>query len=144
MVTVCVCSKLKRGWKSVVFTNKLWKNPRHFVGVFNKTTIPLALVGYEMIISNPTLRASLAIIYPLIQRTLVEWLLISDVKQSSLLKIVPREPRGLGGALNPNLHLWIFTSVSVSYNYDMSYPIFPRQTVHNLVLNTLVLNYLML
>ena len=30
-------------------------------GVFNKTIIPLALVGYDMIIANSTLRASLAI-----------------------------------------------------------------------------------
>ena len=31
------------------------------VGVFNKTIIPLALVGYEIIIANSALRASLAI-----------------------------------------------------------------------------------
>ena len=30
-------------------------------GVFNKTIIPFALVGYEMIIANSALRASLAI-----------------------------------------------------------------------------------
>ena len=30
------------------------------MGVFNKTIIPLALVGYEMIIANSALRASLA------------------------------------------------------------------------------------
>ena len=30
-------------------------------GVFNKAIIPLALVGYEMIIANSALRASLAI-----------------------------------------------------------------------------------
>ena len=48
MVTVLVCSKLK--------TNKVGKNSRHSVGVFDKTIIPLALVGYEMIIaiSYPT------------------------------------------------------------------------------------------
>ena len=34
---------------------------REFVGVFNKTIIPLAVVGYEMIIANSALRASLAI-----------------------------------------------------------------------------------
>ena len=34
------------------FTNKFGKNSRYFVGVFNKTIIPLALVGYEMIIAN--------------------------------------------------------------------------------------------
>ena len=33
----------------------------YFGGVFNKTIIPLALVGYEMIIANSALRASLAI-----------------------------------------------------------------------------------
>ena len=32
-----------------------------FGGVFDKTVIPLALVGYEMIIANSALRASLAI-----------------------------------------------------------------------------------
>ena len=36
---------------------------RDFVGVFNKTIIPLALVGYEMIIANSALRASI-ISYP--------------------------------------------------------------------------------
>ena len=34
-------------------------------GVFNKTIIPLALVGYEMIIANSALRASLAIYHPI-------------------------------------------------------------------------------
>ena len=33
----------------------------NFWGVFHKTIIPLALVGYEMIIANSTLCASLAI-----------------------------------------------------------------------------------
>ena len=33
------------------------------MGVFNKTIIPLALVGYEMIIANPALRVSLAIFH---------------------------------------------------------------------------------
>ena len=33
----------------------------YFGGVFNKRIIPLALVGYEMIIANAALRASLAI-----------------------------------------------------------------------------------
>ena len=35
----------------------------YFGGVFNKTIILLALVGYEMIIANSALRASLAIYY---------------------------------------------------------------------------------
>ena len=52
--------KIKTSWKSVVFTNEVGKNSRYFVGVFNKTIIPLALVGYEMIIANWALRASLA------------------------------------------------------------------------------------
>ena len=47
-----VCWKLKISWKAVVFTNKVGKNSRYFVGVFNKTIIPLSLVGYEMIIAN--------------------------------------------------------------------------------------------
>ena len=41
-----------------------------FWGVFNKTVIPLALVGYEMIIANSALRASLAI-YHLISNALL-------------------------------------------------------------------------
>ena len=47
----------KTSWKSVVFTNIVGKKSRYFVGVFNKTIIPLALVGYEMLIidnSYPT------------------------------------------------------------------------------------------
>ena len=47
--------------KSVVFADKVGKNSRYFVGLLNKTIIPLALVGYEMIIANSVLRASLAI-----------------------------------------------------------------------------------
>ena len=46
----------------------------YFRGVFNKTIIPLALVGYEMIIANSALRTLLAI-YMLsshIQRALME------------------------------------------------------------------------
>ena len=39
----------------------------YFGGVFNKTIIPLALVGYEMIIANSVLGASLAI-YHLISK----------------------------------------------------------------------------
>ena len=36
----------------VAFTNKVGKNSRYFVGVFNETIIPLALIGYEMIIAT--------------------------------------------------------------------------------------------
>ena len=46
--------KIKNKLKSVVFTNEAGNNSRYFVGVFNKTVISLALVGYEMIISYPT------------------------------------------------------------------------------------------
>ena len=65
MVTVRVCSKLNTSWKSVVFTNKVGKNSRYFVGVFNKTIIPLALVGYEMIIakSYPTCTRGMIVNY---------------------------------------------------------------------------------
>ena len=49
------CTRLlkikKKILRSVVFTNKVGKNSRYFVGFFNKT-ITLALVGYEMIIAN--------------------------------------------------------------------------------------------
>ena len=61
MVTVPVCLKLKKSWKSVDFTNKVGKNSRYFVGVFNKTIILLTLLGYEMIIANSARHASLAI-----------------------------------------------------------------------------------
>ena len=43
----------------VAFTNKVGKNSRYFVGVFNETIIPLALVGYEMVIANSALCSSL-------------------------------------------------------------------------------------
>ena len=36
------------------------KNSRYFVGVLNKTIIPLALDGYEIIKANSALSASLA------------------------------------------------------------------------------------
>ena len=52
MVTVRVSAKLEISRKSVVFTNKVGKNSRYFVGVFNKTIIPLALVRFDMIIAN--------------------------------------------------------------------------------------------
>ena len=52
MVTVRVCSKFYTSRKAVVFTNKVEKTSRYFVGIFNKTIFPLALVGYEMIIAN--------------------------------------------------------------------------------------------
>ena len=42
----------------------------YFGSVFNKTIIPLALVGYEMIIANSALRASLAIYHLLVNSQL--------------------------------------------------------------------------
>ena len=62
MLTLRVRSKLKTGWKLVVFTNKVGKNSQYFVGIFSETIIPLALVGYVMIIAYS---------YPM---ALVEWL----------------------------------------------------------------------
>jgi len=47
-----------------------------FCGRFDKTIIPLALVGCEMIIANTALRASLHFYHLMIQRALVEYLLI--------------------------------------------------------------------
>ena len=44
-----------------VLTNLSWEDLSIFWGVFNKIIIPLALVGYELIIANLTLWASLAI-----------------------------------------------------------------------------------
>ena len=64
-------SKLKSRRKSVVFANKVGRIlNNYFVGIFNKTIIPLALVGYVMIIANSMLWASLAI-YHLISN--VHW-----------------------------------------------------------------------
>ena len=45
---------------TVVLTNKVKTNSRYFVGVFSKTITLLALVGYEIIIANSSLRAWLA------------------------------------------------------------------------------------
>ena len=57
MVTVAFAQNWKQAVKSVVFTNKVGKQSRYFLGVFNKTIIPLAPVGYQMIIANLALRA---------------------------------------------------------------------------------------
>jgi len=43
-----------------------------FVGIFNKTIIPLVLVGFEMIIANWALYDSLAIYHRIFQHTLME------------------------------------------------------------------------
>ena len=56
MITVRACSKLKTSRKSVAVANKVGKNSQYFVGVFNKTIIQLALVGYEMIIANSAIK----------------------------------------------------------------------------------------
>ena len=53
--------KTKNKLKKVLFANKVGKNAPYFVGVFNKTIIPLMLVVYEMIIATSALCASLAI-----------------------------------------------------------------------------------
>ena len=41
--------KVKNKLKISCFTNKVETNSLYFVGVFNKTIIPLSLVGYENI-----------------------------------------------------------------------------------------------
>ena len=52
-----------------------------FWGIFNKTIIPLALVGYEMIIANLPICNSMAIYHAShMQRMLVEFLLIMYLK----------------------------------------------------------------
>ena len=45
----------------VAATRQRKKNIAILLGVLNKTIIPLALVGYEIVIANLALRASLAI-----------------------------------------------------------------------------------
>ena len=45
----------------VLTKRKSAKSSNIFLIVFNKTIIPLTLVGYEMIIANSAVRASLAI-----------------------------------------------------------------------------------
>ena len=49
-IIIIIIKKLKIGCFNKL--NKVKKNSRYFVGVFNKTIFPLALVGYEMIIAN--------------------------------------------------------------------------------------------
>ena len=56
--------KIKNKLKIRCFTNKVAKNSRYFVGVFNKTIILLALVGYGTRLIDYLL--------PHIQRALVE------------------------------------------------------------------------
>ena len=51
--------KIKNKMKVAWFTNKVGKNSPYFVGGFYRIIIQLALVGYEMIIANSVLRASL-------------------------------------------------------------------------------------
>ena len=52
----CTCLfKIKNKLKIGCFTNKVGKNSRYLMSVFSKTIIPLALVGYEMIIANSAL-----------------------------------------------------------------------------------------
>ena len=48
--------KIKNKQKIGCFANKVGKNSQYFVGVFNKTIIQLALVGYEMIIANSAIQ----------------------------------------------------------------------------------------
>ena len=52
-----IVSRSKRGFCEI----KRGKILAKFGGCFNKTIIPLGLVGYEMIVTNSALRASLAV-----------------------------------------------------------------------------------
>ena len=54
---------------TVVVTNKVKTNSRYFVGVFGETNTLLALVGYEIIIDNSSLRAWLPTTISLHTRT---------------------------------------------------------------------------
>ena len=55
----------------IVFAKRNQQDIALILIVFNKTIIPLALVGYDMIIANSALHASSAI-YHLIQCVLIE------------------------------------------------------------------------
>ena len=50
-------NKMKIGWFTC--TNKVGKTSQYFLGVYNRIIIPLALVGYVMIIASSVLRTSL-------------------------------------------------------------------------------------
>ena len=71
----CVC------WIFWAFLFLLLSSFLYFGGVFNKTIIPLALVGYEMIIANSALRASLAICH-----------LISNARSWNIVKYITVHP----------------------------------------------------
>ena len=59
-------SQLKiKSWKSVTFTNKVWKNSRYFVGVFNKQLFHSRLLDMRWL--QPTRRVP-----SYFQRALVE------------------------------------------------------------------------
>ena len=66
---------------------------RDFVGVFNKTIIPLALVGYEIIIANSALRVSLRQYLPDENLQVVTWL--AETNKGNRTR--PAAPSGGGG-----------------------------------------------
>ena len=66
---------------------------RDFVGVFNKTIIPLALVGYEMIIANSAIRVSLRQSLPDENLQVVTWL--AETNKGNRTR--PAAPSGGGG-----------------------------------------------
>ena len=68
--------KIKNKLKIGCFYKQSWEEFSIFCGRFDETIIPLALVGCEMIIANSALHASLDIHHLMIQRALVEYLLI--------------------------------------------------------------------
>ena len=53
------CTRLLKIKNKFVFPSEVGKSSRYFVGVFNKTIISLALVGYQTVIAISALHASL-------------------------------------------------------------------------------------
>ena len=89
------CFMLKSGFfsKSLVLclTNKVRKNSRYFVGVFNDTIIPFALNGYEMIIASS---------YPKCTHGIVTSLNKAHIKNSKMSKKWP-------WVLKQNMRCWL-------------------------------------
>ena len=77
---------------------------RDFVGVFNNTIIPLALVGYEMIIANSALRASLAI-YHLISNA-PSWSNLADLAKERERRLTTARANQTTGLTNGRATNW--------------------------------------
>ena len=125
MVTVRVCLKLKTSRKSLVFTNKVGKNYRYFVGVLNKTIIQLALVGHDMIIAN-----SASLFIQLFRERLSEKNVHATIPKGN----IPQYLSGLSRALFPttfpkkavsNAHSWNNCSTEVNIYLIISWTKLP-------------------